>query len=246
VGRSAATTSLVEPGAACNDAPCNDAPRNGRARRLRGTVLVAVVAVASLAAAVVALGGDGSRPVGSPIRSDEAPAPGHPPTGVPETVLATGSSPIAGRWQITEFASQTITDNGDVVQPEGLPCVKFLLLDPPPGWPLVGNSQCGLPHGDLEVMSLPVQDGASGKVEVILWGRVAEGTRSIELSAEGASPIRVAPEPGPADFAGDVWAIAASPDLEKASVNRLDDQLRPIGPPVDAASDIARARAFAR
>ena len=123
--------------------------------------------------------------------------------------------------------------------------MKFLLLDPPAGWPLVGNSQCGLPQGDLEVMSLPVQDGASGKTEVILWGRVAEGTRAIELSVEGESPIRVAPRPGPADFAGDVWAIAAPPDLEKASVSRLDDRLRPIGPAVDAASDMARARAFA-
>jgi len=121
-----------------------------------------------------------------------------------------------------------------------------LLLDPPPGWPLAGNSQCGLPRDDLEVMSLPVQDVASGSVEVILWGRVAEGTRAIELSAEGASPIRVAPEPGLADFGGDVWAIAAPPDLDNASVSRLDNQHRRIGAPVDAASDMARARTVAK
>jgi hypothetical protein len=192
------------------------------------------------------LGGDGQRSVGTTIRGDEPAAPGHPATGNPETVLATGSSPIAGRWQITELASQAINDDGEVVQPKGLPCVKLLLLDPPPGVGLVGSSQCGMPPGDLEVMSLPVPDGASGKVEVILWGRVAEGTGSVELSAEGASPIRVAPEPGPADFAGDVWAVAASPDLEKASVRRLDAQQRPIGPPVDAASDMARARALGK
>jgi hypothetical protein len=214
--------------------------------RHRAVVGAVVVAVVSLSAAAVALGGDGLWPVGTTISGDEPPAPGHPPTGVPEKVLATGSSPVAGPWQITEFASQTITDNGEVIQPEGLPCVKFLLLDPPSGWPLVGNSQCGRPSGDLEVMSLPVQDAASGNVEVILWGRVAEGTRAIELSAEEASPIRVAPEPGPADFDGDVWAIAASPDLRKASVSRLDNQHRRIGPPVEAASDIARARPFAK
>jgi hypothetical protein len=185
-------------------------------------------------------------PVGTTISGDEPAAPGHPPTGVPETVLATGSTPLAGRWQITEFASQTVADNGEVVQPEGLSCVKFLLLDPPPGSPLVGNSQCGLPRGHLEVMSLPVQDAASRDVEVILWGRVAEGTGAIELSGEGAAPIRVAPDTGPAGLAGGVWVIAASPDLEKATVSRLDDQHRRIGPPVDAASDIARARAFAK
>jgi hypothetical protein len=243
VGTSAATTSPAEP-----DAARDEAPRDGQARprHRRGTVLGAVVAVVSLAAAAVALGGDGLWPVGTTILGDQPPAPGHPPTGVPETVLATGSSPVGGPWQITEFASQTVTDNGEVVQPQGLPCVKFLLLDPPPGWPLVGNSQCGLPRGDLEVMSVPVQDAASGNVEVILWGRAAEGTRAIELSAEGASPIRVAPEPGPADFAGDVWAIAASPDLKNATVSRLDNQERRIGPPVDAASDIARARPFAK
>jgi hypothetical protein len=160
--------------------------------------------------------------------------------------LATGSSPVAGPWRISEFASQTITDKGEVVQPEGLPCVKFLLLDPPPGWPVVGNSQCGRPRGHLEVMSLPVQDRASGDVEVILWGRVAEGTPAIELTAEGASPIRVAPEPGPADFAGDVWVIAASPYLKQASVSRLDNRHRRIGLPVDATSDIARAKPFAK
>jgi hypothetical protein len=205
-----------------------------------------MVAVLPLAAAAVALGEDGLQSVGTTISGDESAAPGHPPMGVPETVLATGSSPVAGPWQITEFASQTVAANGEVVQPEGLPCVKLLLLDPPPGWPLAGNSQCGLPRGDLEVMSLPVQDRASGNVEVILWGRVAEGTGAIELSAEGTTPIRVAPEPGPADFAGDVWAVAASPDLQEASVSRLDAQQRRIGVPVDAASDIARARPFAK
>jgi hypothetical protein len=123
--------------------------------------------------------------------------------------------------------------------------VKLLLLDPPDGVGLVGSSQCGRPVGDLEVLSLPVPD-ASGNVEVILWGRVAEGTGAIELSADGASPIRVAPEPGHADFAGDVWAIATSPDVEKVSVSRLDNQHRRIGPPVDAAGDMARARSFAK
>jgi hypothetical protein len=235
VGTSAATTSRAEP----------DAARpGGRKRRLRGAVVVAVVAVLSLGAAVVALGWDGQRAVGTTIRGDEPAGPGHPATGVPETVLASGSSPIAGRWQITEFASEAIAENGKVLQPEGLPCVKLLLLDPPPGVGVVGSSQCGLPRGDLEVMSLPVPDGASGKVEVILWGRVAQGTDAVELSADGGSPIRVAPEPGPADFAGDVWAIAASPDLDEASVDRLDAQHRRIGPPVDVAADMARARSF--
>lgn len=233
---SAAITAPAEP----------DEGPDGRPRRLRAAVLVAVVAVLSLGTAVVALGGDGLRPVGTTIRGDEPAGPRYPATGVPETVLATGSSPIAGRWQISEYASQPITDNGDVVQPEGLPCVKLLLLDPPPSVGLVGSSQCGRPRGDLEVMSLPVPDSASAKVEVILWGRVAEGTGAVELSAEGASSIRVAPEPGPADFADDVWAIATPPDLHKASVSRLDHQNRPIGPAVDAASDMARARTFAK
>jgi hypothetical protein len=236
VETSAATTARAE----------RDEGPDGRTRRLRGAVFVVVVAVLSLGTAVVALGGDGLRPVGTTIRGDEPAAPGYSATGVPETVLATGSSAIAGRWQISEYASQAITDNGDVVQPEGLPCVKLLLLDPPPGVGLVGSSQCGRPRGDLEVMSLPVPDDASDKVEVILWGRVAEGTGAVELSAEGASPIRVAPDPSPADFADDVWAIATSPDLDNASISRLDNKNRPIGPPVDAASDMARARTFAK
>ena len=241
MGRFAATTTHVEPGAA-HEGAC----RNGHARRLRGAVFVAVVAVVSLAAAVVAVGGDGLRSVGTSISGDEPAAPGHPPTGAPETVLATGSSPIAGRWQITEFASETITDRGEVVQPAGLPCVKLLLLDPPPGTPIVGSSQCGLPRGELEVMSLPVPDAASGKVEVILWGRVADATRAIELSAEGVSPIRVLPSGRSPRARADVWALAASPDLKKAIVSRLDSQHRRIGPPVDAASDMARARTFAK
>ena len=215
-------------------------------RRGWGAVLLVAAAVLSLGTAVVAVGGDGRRPVGSTIRGDEAAAPGYPATGEPETVLATGSSPIAGRWQITEFASPAITDNGDIVQPEGLQCVKLLLLDPPPGVGLVGSSQCGRPRGDLEVMSLPVPDGASGELEVILWGRVAEGTAAVEISAEGASPIRVTPEPGPPDFAPNVWAVTAPPDLRKASVSRLDNQHRRIGPPVDATDDMARARSFAK
>ena len=185
------------------------------------------MAVLSLGAAVVAIGGDGRRPVGTHIPGDEPAAPGYPATGIPETVLATGSSPIAGRWQISEYASQAIVDKGELVQG------------------VVGNGPGGRPAGDLEVLSLPVPD-ASGKVEVILWGRVAEGTGAIELSAAGASPMHVAPEAGPADFAGDVWAIATSPDVEKASVSRLDNQHRRIGLPVDATEDMARARRFAK
>ena len=86
---SAAITAPAEP----------DEGPDGRPRRLRAAVLVAVVAVLSLGTAVVALGGDGLRPVGTTIRGDEPAGPRYPATGVPRPSWqpAHPQSPDGGR-----------------------------------------------------------------------------------------------------------------------------------------------------
>jgi hypothetical protein len=56
-----------------------------------------------------ALAATGLVSVGDRIASDESAAPEHPPTGVEETILATGEAPVAGPWQISTRISPAMS-----------------------------------------------------------------------------------------------------------------------------------------
>lgn len=211
--------------------------RNGT--RLRWILAAAVAA--GLLVAGVAVAATGVLAPGGEIAGDEPPAPGQPPTGFEETVLATGSTPIAGPWQITSHESQEIVDAGEVVQPAGLPCLRILLRTPPrQGTPIPGAGYCGEAGVDgFNVASVPASDG-EGDIEVILWGPAPEEAATVQLVADGGRTMKADTYEGPPDFTGDVWVMAVPHTLGHAQVVWLDKAGREGGPRLDASSDLER------
>lgn len=207
---------------------------------------VGVGAVAVLIAASAAFAASGVVSVGGVIPGDESPAPGHPPSGTDEVVVAVGNTRVAGPWQVTAYDSPSIVDGGDTVQEEGLKCVRLVLLKRPGGSPFAGSGQCGEPRRDgHEVLSVPVKDEL-GRIEVILWGRAPEDTAAVELAAAGLPPVRSETHDGPPAFRGDIWVLAASPALSDPRIGWIDGSARRMGADRDVSSQLGRGRALAQ
>jgi hypothetical protein len=128
----------------------------GTAARGAGLVLAVTVALAVvLVPALLLLGGGDRRggnmpaPVQQPRPEDALPPVGtvipKGEGGVPRdsrsTVVATGTAPVVGSWQLDVSESTRLADpqTGEEFQPAGLPCLSVLLADPPEGVP-VGRS----------------------------------------------------------------------------------------------------------
>jgi hypothetical protein len=109
-----------------------------------------VPALASvLVVATAAAGGSGMLSPGDVILGAEPTGPPENRQGMDETVLATGTTPIAGPWRITGYKSDGAIANGEVVEPAGLPCVRLMLSAPPEGTPYGGRGFCGERGQDL-------------------------------------------------------------------------------------------------
>jgi hypothetical protein len=195
---------------------------------------VSLVAVTGAAAATGIL----SRDDGGVGRVIEGASP--PPLGSDEVVLATGATPVGGPWRLTARASEAIVDDGEELQPAGLPCLEFLLLAPRKG-NFAGSGQCGTRADGFIVMGVPVED-ERGRTEVILWGHAPEQASGVELTGKGIGSLRADTIDGPADFDGDVWVLPAPTYVEDAWVDWLGGGGNPAGHSQEAASIISRGR----
>lgn len=183
-------------------------------RRRRYVLLLCVGAAAFLASAAVAVGGMFS--------GDEAGTriPGGSPSGPPEfrqvsdeTVLASGSLPVAGRWRLTAYDSEGTVEDGVEVEPAGLSCVRLMLAAPPHGTPFAGRGFCGQRgQGGFSVASLAVRDDMSDATEVVLFGHAPEGATAVRLIAQGGDAVATNTRDAYDGFAGDVWAMAVDPE----------------------------------
>jgi hypothetical protein len=159
-----------------------------------------------------------------------------------ETVVAAGTTPVAGPWRITSHASKRIVANGETVQEEGLPCVRLFLLRRPARSPFAGSGQCGAAIDGFGISSVPVMD-EFGRVEVILWGRAPDDATAVELRADGTGS-RAGTLRGPPGFDGDVWVLPSSPDLTDPTLAWIDSTGRPHASTRAVASELARGRAL--
>jgi hypothetical protein len=103
---------------------------------------------------------------------------------VPETVVATGESRVAGRWLITSYTSEESAS-----QPAGLPCLRMTLENPPRVTPMASSGFCGHLEDDFGAVSLPVvnDDGAS---EVMIFGVAPRAADTVELQASTQPAVR--------------------------------------------------------
>jgi hypothetical protein len=210
--------------------------RRSPRRRMVGLALAGALTLATAAGAA-----SGALDVGTVM-------PGGAPTGsnerADETVLATGTTPVAGEWRMTSYTSKEFVHGGQVVERGGLPCVRLMLVDQRRS-PLAGSGWCAEIEDGFHVASLPFAD-SQGRAEVILFGIAPEGAGGVELSADDGLRIRERTYPGPADFAGDVWVIAAPTALSNPTVDWIDARGRPAGADHDASGQLERGAALER
>lgn len=207
------------------------AARTPRARLSPTPRAVAVLAVTLAAGAlalvpVLLLGSDGGAGRGHDASSGRDPAPVGTVidrAGEPHTVVATGSAPVAGPWQMETYTSTRLADpeNGEVYQPAGLRCLGLFLVDPPPLGG-AGGGQCGeFPRtpGFSRMQSIPSYAGDPR--ELLVYGRAPEEASAVVLTGEDGVEQRVKPLEGLGPADGDYYLFAV-PTGTSGRVNWLD------------------------
>jgi hypothetical protein len=207
-----------------------------RHRRWRGWVPASRAALTS--AAAVAVLGLGLVPALSLLGGETGPEDSHLESsggdpaplgtvvnrgGESHTVVATGSAPLVGSWQMETYTSKRLVDpeTAEVYQPAGLRCLGLFLVDPPPLGG-AGGGQCGeFPStpGFSRIESAP--SNASDRRELLVYGRAPEEASAIVLTGEDGFERRTTPMEGLGSADGDYYLFAV-PYGVGGRVNWLD------------------------
>lgn len=152
------------------------------------------------------------------------------------TVVATGAAPVTGPWQMTLHESKRQVADGDLYEPEGLPCTLLKLLDPSEHTPIIGSGGCGVqrnsPGFTRQQLTVPAVVGAEVN-EILVYGRAPEEADTVEISADGGVSFRVKTQEGPSGIPGDFWLIATPPGLKNGKVHWIDEDRGAQGPLVE-------------
>lgn len=156
------------------------------------------------------------------------------------TYVANGAAAVAGPWRLTSFRSEGIVEDGEVVEPAGMPCVLVRLSDPPRTTPFRAGTICRAPgKSDFNVTSVPVWDAASGKAELILLGFAPEGAAAVELSSDVGDRIRSQAREG-SGLPSPVWVMAVPRGPKTGQLDWIDHAGRPAGEALDASPQLDR------
>jgi hypothetical protein len=221
-------------------------PRRGtRPGDVAGVVAAAALLAAAVAVVLVLVGGGQTsrttpaavkpEPVGTVIPKGE----GHPPREADSTVLATGSAPRFGPWQLETHHGKALKDpkTGEVYNGAG-PCLMLYPLDPPahtfPASGFCGPGNMGFrktPGFSRAQVSVPAggtrADGTRVRVrEVIVYGRAPERATAVVITSRNIR-IRARLQEGPKSVRGDFYAIAVKPPLGGARINWLEEHGKP-------------------
>ena len=187
------------------------------ARRLPPTLALGIASL--LVAATAAGAATGVLDVGSVIPGGEPSGPPENRLPVEQTILAKGTAPVAGPWEITTYKGQGIVVDGETLEQAGSSCIRLVLSDPPVGAPFAASGFCGESGGGgFDISDVPVRD-RSGHVEVLLFGHAPEDAAHVELTGDPGTQIRVDTVDGPDRVVGDVWEMTVPPDLPNAHVD---------------------------
>ena len=223
------------------------ARRRERARRRAIGALATAAGATVLVSALLLMGGgderragdrrageerrfEGPLPVGTVIPKGE----GTPPRESDSTVVATGTTPFAGAWQLE--AAPTFGERSLPGAPRGR-CLALTVLDPPayedgtPD-PSGGSGFCGAlgfrktPGFSRAQKNVPTLRKLRGHLflpkEVLVYGRVPERAGKVAVTADRGVRIEVEPHEGPKSIRGDFFVIPVKPRLGHASINWLD------------------------
>jgi hypothetical protein len=192
--------------------------------------IAAAVLLALALAPIVFVLGSGNDEAGAPGERSGAERPR--PLGLEAfpgaEVVATGTAPVAGPWQIFTYRSERLADpeSGEVYQPAGLRCLGLRLLDPPSDHASGIGGQCGdFPRtpGFSRVQQV-VPDEAGGAREILVYGRAPEDAALVRLTPDAGEAIEMKPLEGPAGETGDFYLFAVPADIGEGRVNWIDEE----------------------
>ena len=205
-------------------------------RKPRRTLPVPAVAVAGLLALalapIVLVLGSGSDEAGAPERPSGAETRQDPaiPGFARAEVVATGTAPVAGPWEVFTYGSERIADpeSGEVYQPAGLRCLGLRLSDPPSDHSAGVSGQCGeFPRTPgFSRIQQTVPNVAGGAREILLYGRVPEEAASVRVTFDGRAPVEVEPIQGPRGESGDFYVRGPRAARRLRRARELDRQQR--------------------
>jgi hypothetical protein len=191
---------------------------------------VAALLALALAPIVLVLGSGGSD--SSERRAGEATQQAPPGDvsirGFPDAkVVATGTAPVAGPWEILTYRSVKLDDpkTGEVYQPAGLRCLGIRLLDPPSDRFGGLSGQCGeFPRTPgFSRVQHTVPNAAFDALEILVYGRAPEEAALVRLTQDGGESLEMKPIEGP-QGEGDFYLFAVPADIGAADVNWIDDE----------------------
>jgi hypothetical protein len=167
----------------------------------------------------------GALPVGTVIPKGE----GTPPRDSESTIVASGTAPVTGPWQLEVWRSHG--GPSPAGEPRGR-CLFINALDPPPDGPSGLSGFCGglgfrkTPGFSRAVLSVP-RAGRNFVKELLVYGRVPERARAVVVTPQRSSKIEVEPDEGPKSVPGDFFAIPVRPDQLPGRINWLNNEGRP-------------------
>ena len=146
--------------------------------------------------------------------------------GFPDAkVVATGTAPAAGPWEILTYRSVKLDnpDTGEVYQPAGLRCLGIRLLEPPSDRFGGLSGQCGeFPRTPgFSRVQHTVPDAAFDALEILVYGRAPEEAALVRLTPADGEPREMRPIEGPAGE-GDFYLFAVPANIGEGEVNWID------------------------
>jgi len=150
-------------------------------------------------------------------------------------IVMSGTAPFAGPWKLKAYESERSVVDGDLYQPEGLPCQTVFLGDPPPGTS-GGSGGCGFqprsPGFTIHQLRAPAFVNTKPK-EILSFGMSPESADAVEIVSSDGDVVRsVLVKPGPQDGPDSTyWLVVTGPDvLEDAKVRWVDRDTGERGP----------------
>ncbi len=195
--------------------------------RSGGRKALAVAVAVGLLAAAVAGAASGLLPVGEVIPLSKEPQSDGLRYTSDRTVVATGATPVAGRWRMTVADS----DHGF--------CFGIELLDQvPPGARGPDLSEgCGGVSRSFDAAS--VGGGSDLPDTTLVYGPVPEEAATVRVTAPGGFSRIAETHDGPGEIPGDFYVVEIPrKGLRNALVNWLDEQGRRHGPGIFVPSTI--------
>ena len=196
-------------------------------------VVLAVSSGGGGGSAQVTSGGPKVDPVGTVIRKGE----GIPPRAARSRVVATGTTPGIGTWQMEVSRSTALkSDSGEVYQPAGLRCLSLFVIGRTANG-YVGGGQCGefprtpgfsrIQLTRVVFQGKPKRNRRLLRRPILVYGRAPERATTVVVTAPDGLRLETRPHEAPKGARGDFYALPVSQHHRGARVNWLDASGKP-------------------